>query len=100
MRAYAEAVHYYLTNREGTAQIVTKYTKVDDRDVVAHAIESEAAAMERTLQVDPKGIELILGLIGKSMPQTASVKTEEFYDPRFTNEMRDSGFLKKLWGER
>jgi NitT/TauT family transport system substrate-binding protein len=100
MRAYAEAVHYYLTNREGTAQIVAKYTKVDDRDVVAHAIESEAAAMERTLQVDPKGIELILALIGKSMPQTTSVKTEEFYDPRFTNEIRDSGFLKRLWGDK
>ena len=62
MRAYAEALHYFLTNREGTAQIVAKYTKVEDRDVVNHAIESEAAAMERTLQVDPKGIELILGL--------------------------------------
>jgi NitT/TauT family transport system substrate-binding protein len=100
MRAYAEAVHYYLTNKEGTAQIVTKYTKVDDRDVVAHAIESEAAAMERTLQIDPKGIELILGLIGKSMPQSTTVKTDEFYDPRFTNDLRDSGFLKKLWGEK
>ena len=41
MRAYAEAVHYFLTNREGTAQIVAKYTKVEDRDVVNHAIESE-----------------------------------------------------------
>jgi len=24
---------------------------------------------------------------------------EDFYDPRFSNELRDSGFLKKLWGE-
>ena len=27
MRAYAEAMHYFLTNPEGTAKIVTKYTK-------------------------------------------------------------------------
>jgi NitT/TauT family transport system substrate-binding protein len=100
MRAYAEAVHYYLTNKEGTAQVVAKYTKVDEREVVAHSIEVEAAAMERTLQVDPKGIELILALIGKSMPLAPSVKTEEFYDPRFTNELRDSGFLKRLWGDK
>ena len=32
MRAYAEAIHYFLTNREGTAQIVAKYTKVEDRE--------------------------------------------------------------------
>jgi len=100
MRAYAEAVHYFLTNREGSVQIVAKYTKVDDRDVVAHSIESELDAVDRTLQIDPKGIELILALMSKSMPQAPSVKTDEFYDSRFTNELRDSGFLKRLWGEK
>ena len=100
MRAYAEAVHYFLTNREGTGQIVAKYTKVEDREVVAFSIESEAAAVEKTLQVDPKGIELILALIGKTVPQAASAKAEDFYDPRFFNELRDSGFLKRLWGDK
>jgi NitT/TauT family transport system substrate-binding protein len=100
MRAYAEAVHYFLTNREGTNQIVGKYTKVEDRDVIAHSIESEAAAVERTLQIDPKGIELILGLISKTAPQVASAKPEEFYDPRFFTDLRDSGFLKRLWGDK
>jgi NitT/TauT family transport system substrate-binding protein len=100
MRAYAEAVHYFLTNREGTIQIVGKYTKVEDREVNGHAIQSESEALERTLQIDPKGIELILALINKSTPQPYLVKTEEFYDPRFTNELRDSGFLKRLWGDK
>jgi NitT/TauT family transport system substrate-binding protein len=100
MRAYAEAVHYFLTNKEGTIQIVAKYTKVEDREVNGHAIDSESEALERTLQVDPKGIELILALMSKSMPQGPPVKTEEFYDSRFTNELRDSGFLKKLWGDK
>jgi NitT/TauT family transport system substrate-binding protein len=100
MRAYAEAMHYFLTNAEGTTQIVAKYTKVTDREVLAHAIESESKAMEKTLQVDPKGLELILSLIGKTVPQAAATKPEDFYDPRFTNELRESGFLKKLWGEK
>jgi NitT/TauT family transport system substrate-binding protein len=100
MHAYAEAMHYFLTNAEGTNQIVAKYTKVEDREVNAYAIDSESMAVEKTLQIDPKGIELILALIGKSMPQTQSVKTEEFYDSRFTNELRDSGFLKRLWGDK
>jgi len=63
-------------------------------------IPDEAAAMERTLQVDPKGIELILGLISKTTPQAASAKAQDFYDPRFFTELRDSGFLKKLWAEK
>lgn len=100
MRAYAEAMHYFLTHAEGTNQIVAKYTKVEDREVNAYAIDSESQAVERTLQVDPKGIELILGLIGKSMPQAATAKPQDFYDPRFAAELRDSGFLKRLWGEK
>jgi len=100
MRAYAEAMHYFLTNAEGTAQVVAKYTKVEDREINAYAIESESHAVERALQVDPKGIELILNLIGKSMPQAASAKVPEFYDPRFFTDLRDSGFLKRLWGDK
>ncbi len=100
MRAYAEAIHYFLTNAEGTEKIVAKYTKVEDRDVNAYAIESESKAVQRTLQVDPKGIELILRLISKSVPQAASAKPADFYDPRFFNELRSSGFLKQLWGDQ
>jgi NitT/TauT family transport system substrate-binding protein len=99
MRAYAEAVHYFLANREGAGQIVAKYTKVEDKEVLAHSMAAEATAMEKTLKVDPKGIELILELIGKTVPQAASAKPEDFYDPRFFAELKDSGFLKKLWGE-
>ena len=90
----------FSTNAEGTAQIVAKYTKVEDRELNTHAIESESKAMERTLQVDPKGIELILQLIGKTVPQAASARAEDFYDARFYTELRDSGFLKRLWGEK
>jgi hypothetical protein len=99
MHAYAEAVHYFLTNREGTAQIITRYTKVEDREIVNYSIATDSKAVQRTLEVDPKGIELVLGLIGKTVPQAGVAKPEDFYDPRFFNELRESGFLKKLWGE-
>jgi ABC-type nitrate/sulfonate/bicarbonate transport system substrate-binding protein len=99
MRAYAEAVHYLLTNREGAAQVVGKYTKVQDREVLNYAIETDSKAVQKTLEVDPKGVELILGLIGKTVPQAASARAEDFYDPRFFVELKDSGFLKRLWGE-
>jgi NitT/TauT family transport system substrate-binding protein len=99
LRAYAEAIHYFLTNREGAAQVVSKYTKVEDKEVIAYSMEAESKAMQRTLHLDPKGIELILGLISKAVPQAASARTEDFYDPRFFTELKESGFLKRLWGE-
>jgi hypothetical protein len=82
------------------AQIVAKYTRVVDQEVLAYSIDSEAKAMEKTLQIDPKGLELILEFIGKTVPQAASAKPEEFYDSRFVNDLRTSGLLKKLWGDK
>jgi len=99
MHAYAEAVHYFLTNREGAAQVVARYTKVQDREILNYSIETDSKAVQKTLEVDPKGIELILGPISKSVPQAASARTQDFYDPRFFTELSDSGFLKRLWGE-
>ena len=97
MHAYAEAVHYFLTNREGAAQIIGRYTKVEDREILNYSIATDSKAVQRTLEVDPKGIELVLSLIGKTVPQATTAKPEEFYDPRFFSELRDSGFLKKIW---
>lgn len=99
MHAYAEAVHYLLTNREGAGQVIAKYTKVQDREVLNYSIETDSKAVQKTIEVDPKGIELVLGLISKSVPQAASAKPEDFYDPRFFTELKNSGFLKRLWGE-
>jgi NitT/TauT family transport system substrate-binding protein len=99
MHAYAEAVHYFITNREGASQVIAKYTKVQDREVLNYAIETDAKAVQKTLEVDPKGIELVLGLISKTVPQAASARPEEFYDARFFTELKDSGFLRRLWGE-
>ncbi|MBI4522501.1 MAG: hypothetical protein HY695_01670 [Deltaproteobacteria bacterium] len=98
-RAYAEAVYYFLTNAEGSARIIAKYTKVQDREIITDSMEAESKAMEKTLQVDPKGIELILGLIRKTVPQAASARPEDFYDPGFFTELKESAFLKRLWGE-
>jgi hypothetical protein len=73
---------------------------VEDKEVLTHSMAAEGKAMERGMQIDPKGIELILGLIGKSVPQAASAKPEDFYDPRFSNDLKESGFLKRLWGDK
>src|SRR5207237_7604171 len=66
MHAYAEAVHYFLTNPEGTARVIAKYTKVEDREVNAYSIDSESKAVERTLQVDPKGSSLFSRLSARA----------------------------------
>ena len=98
-RAYAEAIHTFLTRPEVAAEVVQQYTKVEDKEVLSHSMAAEGKAMEPSLQVDPKGIELILGLIRKSVPQAASAKPEDFYDSQFSTDLKSSGFIDQLWSK-
>jgi NitT/TauT family transport system substrate-binding protein len=98
-RAYAEAIHTFLTHPEIAAKVVQQYTKVEDKEVLSHSMAAEGKAMEPSLQVDPKGIELILGLIRKSVPQAASAKPEDFYDSQFFADLKSSGFIDQLWSK-
>ena len=99
-RAYAEAIHTFLTQPEVAAKVVQKYTKIENQEILGHSMAAEGKTMEPSLQVDPKGIELIVGLIRKTVPQAAAAKAGDFYDPRFFTELRDSGFLKRLKREK
>ena len=68
MRAYAEAMHYFLTNPEGTAKVVTKYTQITDREVIAYAINSEATAMENSSS-GPEGARTDSRVHRETVPQ-------------------------------
>ncbi|MBI2371534.1 MAG: ABC transporter substrate-binding protein [Deltaproteobacteria bacterium] len=97
MRAYAEAVRVFLTDPERTQQVVARYTKVQDRAVLEYTIKAEGQAMERTLDIDAKGVEFVLTQIRRDVPRAATMSPEEFLDRRLVRELRESGFLASLW---
>ncbi len=61
MRAYAEAVHYLLTNREGAGQVIAKYTKVQDKEVLNYSIETDSKAVQKTSRWIRRGLSSFLG---------------------------------------
>ena len=51
---YAETIHTFLTQPEVSANVVQKYTKVEDQEILGHSMAAEGKTMEPSLQVDPK----------------------------------------------
>ena len=37
-RAYVEAIHYFKTRKEETIKIISKYSRVEDRNVLEHSL--------------------------------------------------------------
>ena len=96
VRAMAEAVHYYKTQKEDAIKVMQKYTRGQNRA----ALEGTYAAY-RELIVDDvyptmEGLKNTLEIQALLDPKATKAKTEDFVDLRFVDELKKSGFIDSL----
>ena len=98
VKAMADAVHFFKTNKKRTIEIMAKYT----RGAKAHVLEGSWAAyaelLEEDLQPTLEGLRDTLAVQASWDPKAGSAKPEDFVDLRFVNNLKTSGFLAKLYG--
>ena len=100
MRAVAEGIKIYRTQRDFSIKVLEKYTRTSDFKKLAQTYDTYAPFLERIPYVDLKGIENILAEISPRHPGAKSRKPAEFVDHRYVKEQEDSGFFRTLYGER
>jgi NitT/TauT family transport system substrate-binding protein len=98
MRAYAEGIHYAKTHRDETLDIIAKYLRNADREVLEETYEN----IVRTLVPEKpyptlKGIQVMLREIGAKDPAARAAKPEQFVDMTFVKELDASGFIDRLY---
>jgi hypothetical protein len=57
----------------------------------------EGAIMDRDLNVRTEAIKSTLEEIPKDTPKTVQAKPGDFVDLRFMNELKQSGYLDRIW---
>jgi ABC-type nitrate/sulfonate/bicarbonate transport system substrate-binding protein len=100
VRAFAEGIKIFRTQRDFTIKVLEKYTRTGDYKKLAQTYETYAPFLERIPYVDLKGIENILLEIAPRNPRAKGVKPSEFVDHRYVKELEDDGFFRSLYGER
>ena len=100
MRAFAEGIKIYRTQRDFSIKVLEKYTRTSDYKKLAQTYDTYAPFLERIPYVDLKGIENILLEIAPRHPSAKGRRPAEFVDHRYVKEMEDSGFFRTLYGER
>ncbi len=97
VKAMAEAVHYYKTQKEGAIKIMHKYTRGQNRA----ALEGTYAAYKELLVEDVyptlEGLKNTLEIQASFDPRAAKAKVEDFVDVRFVDELRKTGFIDLLY---
>jgi NitT/TauT family transport system substrate-binding protein len=98
VKAMAESVHYYKTQKEDAIKIMQKYTRGQNRA----ALEGTYAAYRELLVDDGyptlEGLKNTLEIQASFDPKATKAKAEDFVDLRFVDELRKSGFIDSLKG--
>ena len=97
MRAFAEGIKIYRTQRDFSIKVLEKYTRTSDYKKLAQTYDTYAPFLERIPYVDLKGIENILLEIAPRHPSAKGRKPAEFVDHRYVKELEDSGFFRTLY---
>lgn len=98
MRAYADAIHYNLTNPKGAQKILQKYLAIKDERPVEEAYNEIVVKLTRRLPYPTEpGIQLFLDQLKARNPKAAQAKPSDFTDVTFLKELESSGYIDKLY---
>src|SRR5262245_16206524 len=98
MRAYIEGIHYAKTHRKETLDVLAKYLRTDDKEVLDDTYESIVITLvpEKPYPTQ-KGVQIILRELGVKDAAARSARPEQFVDTSVIKELDSSGFIDRLY---
>lgn len=97
MRAYVEGIARIKKDKEFTINVMRKYTRTDDREILSATYDYFVRILPRDPSPTAKAITNGLQLIAMMKPAAATEKPERFMEPKFVKELRDGGFIESLY---
>lgn len=97
VQAYAEGMHRFMTDRDFSIQVMKKYLRVNEKELLDEAYAFYSERLEKLPYPTLKGIKFILDEMGEKHPQARKASPESFVDLSVLQEIEQSGFFKQLW---
>lgn len=97
VRAMIEGIHSYRAHKEQTLRVISKYMKVQDREVLEEGFRSYDFPLKP--YPSKEYFELPIQEVGKQDPKVLKENPERFADLSLVKELDETGFIDKLTGE-
>jgi ABC-type nitrate/sulfonate/bicarbonate transport system substrate-binding protein len=97
LAALIEGLHQYLTDREFGMTTIGRYTRTDDRDILAESYDYYEGTMERDLTPSLPGLQAQLDELASSKPQAQTARPEQFLDLAPLERVKASGLVERLY---
>ncbi|MBI2369863.1 MAG: ABC transporter substrate-binding protein [Deltaproteobacteria bacterium] len=98
VKAFAQALHYLRTNREGSIAIIQRYARYMSPDVVGPAYDAARRLYNETPMPTIEGLEFIAKELANRNPKVRGLDVRTAVDLQFVKELEQTGFLKSLKG--
>lgn len=97
-KASVEAIHYLKTHRKEGLEILRKYIKIDDPEILAETYEGIALTLipEKPYPT-VRGFQVMLQELAAKDPKAQTARPEQFVDRSFVQELESSGFIGRLY---
>jgi hypothetical protein len=97
VQAYGEGLHRFLTDRDFSLQVMKKYLRIHETDLLEDAYAAYSKRVQKIPLPTLKGIQFILDEMAERQPQARKATPESFVDLSLLQELEQSGFFKQLW---
>lgn len=98
VRAVAQAIHVYKTQKERAIQIMRKYSRVESLPVLEGSYEWHQKFFQESPLPSLEAFRRTLQEIGRTQPAASRADPQEFVELRFARELEESGFIRQLYG--
>ena len=100
VEAIAAGIHFFKTNKEDTLKIMSKYTRGQNRTLLEGAYAAYSQLLVADTYPTVEGLRNTLEMQASWDPKVAKAKAEDFVDLRFVDQLKNSGFIEKLYGRK
>jgi len=97
VKSVVAGIHYYLTHKEQSIKIMSKYMREDDPEILEVAYNINAEVYERKPYISLPGLKQALKDIATRNPKAKQAKPEQFYESKYIRELDESGFIDNLY---
>ncbi len=97
VRAIVEANAIIHQDKAAAKQALARYSQSDDEEVLESSYETALPAIPKVPLPTRAAVESAIELLSLTNPAARGVDPDRFYDPRFVQELQDSGFIDSLY---
>ena len=98
-KGYLEGVRQVYRSKEDTIQVLKKYTRIADQQVLSQSYDEAYQAIDKEGALSEAGIQVQLAELAKTDPRARNARPGDFIDSSIIDELSKEGFIKALWAK-